>query len=78
MFNRAYFIISNKNDLTKENARIKEVLKENGYQKNIISKIFKRITNNLFQITQLVSVTTINAIYKCPRGCDENKYKLIR
>ena len=45
-FNRAYSIITNKDDLHKENARIKQVLKENGYQESIISKIFKRITNN--------------------------------
>ena len=45
-FNRAYSIIRNKNDLYTENARIKQVLKENGYQKSIISKIFKRFTNN--------------------------------
>ena len=32
--------------LTKEKSRIKQALKENGYNKNIISKIFKRITNN--------------------------------
>ena len=31
-------------DLTKENARIKQVLNENGYQENIMSKTFKRIT----------------------------------
>ena len=43
--NRAY-IITNKDYLTKENARIKQVLKENGYQESFISKIFKRITNN--------------------------------
>ena len=35
-----------KDNLHKENARIKQVLKENGYQESIISKIFKRITNN--------------------------------
>ena len=40
-FNRAYSIIPNKDDLTKEYARKKEVLKENGYQENLISKIFK-------------------------------------
>ena len=45
-FNRTYPIITNKDDLHKENARIKQVLKENGYQDSIISKIFKRITNN--------------------------------
>ena len=46
LLNRAYSIIINKDDLCKENARIKQVLKKNGYQENIISKIFKRITNN--------------------------------
>ena len=46
LFNRAYSIITNKDDLHKENARIKQVLKENGYQESIISNIFKRITNN--------------------------------
>ena len=46
LFKRAYAIITNKDDLHKENARIKQVLKENGYQESIISKIFKRITNN--------------------------------
>ena len=45
-FNRTYPIITNKDDLHEENARIKQVLKENGYQDSIISKIFKRITNN--------------------------------
>ena len=43
---RAYSIVTNKDDLHKENARIRQVSKENGYQKSIISKIFKRITNN--------------------------------
>ena len=46
LFNRAYYIITNKDDLHKENARMKQVLKENGYRESIISKIFKRITNN--------------------------------
>ena len=46
LFNIAYSIISNKDDLDKENTRINEVLKENGYQESIISKIFKKITNN--------------------------------
>ena len=44
LFNRAYSIITNKDDLHKENARIKQVLKENGYRKSIINKIFRRIT----------------------------------
>ena len=46
LFNRAYSIITNKDDLHEGNARITQVLKENGYQESIISKIFKRITNN--------------------------------
>ena len=61
LFNRAYSIITNKDDLHKENARIKQVLKENGYQESIISKIFKRITNNhsLPQSQQLMLATDI-------------------
>ena len=43
---RAYSIIQISYDLTKENARIKQVLKENGYQETIIIKIFKIITYN--------------------------------
>ena len=31
-FNRAYSIMINKDDLTKKNARMKQVLKEDGYQ----------------------------------------------
>ena len=46
LFNRVYSIITNKDDLHKENTRIKQVLKENGYQESIISEVFKRITNN--------------------------------
>ena len=46
LFSRAYSIFTNKDDLHKENATIKQVLKENGYQESTISKIFKRITNN--------------------------------
>ena len=46
LFKRAYSIIRNKDDLHEENARIKQVLKENGYQESIISKILNRITNN--------------------------------
>ena len=59
MFNRAYSIITNKDDLDKENARIKQLLKENGYQESIITKIFKRITNNhnLSQSNQLTQAT---------------------
>ena len=61
LFNRAYSIITNKDDLHKENARIKQVLKENGYQESIINKIFKRITNNhsLPQSQRLTQATDI-------------------
>ena len=45
-FNRAYSIITNEDDLAKENSRIEQVLKENEYQESIISKIFKGIANN--------------------------------
>ena len=45
-FNRVYSIITNKDDLIKENTRLKQVLKENGYRASIVSKIFKRISNN--------------------------------
>ena len=61
MFNRAYLIIINKDFSDKENARIKQVLKENGCQESIISKIFKTITNNhsLPQSQQLTQATDI-------------------
>ena len=61
LFNRAYSIIINKDDLHKENARIKQVIKANGYQESIISKIFKRITNDhsLSQSQQLTQATDI-------------------
>ena len=61
LFNRAYSIITNKDDLHKENARIKQVLKENGYRESIINKIFRRITNNhsLPQSQQLMQATDI-------------------
>ena len=45
LLDRAYSIITNKGELHEENVRIKQVLKENGYQESIISKIFQRITN---------------------------------
>ena len=59
LFNRAYSIITNKDDLHKENARIKQVLKENGYQESIINKIFRRITkrHGLPQSQQLTQAT---------------------
>ena len=46
LFNRAYPITTNKDDLHKESARIKQVLKENGHQESISNKIFGKITNN--------------------------------
>ena len=61
LFNRAYSIITNKDDLGKENTRIKQLLKENGYQESIISKICKRITNNhrLLRSNQLMQATDV-------------------
>ena len=61
LLNRAYSIFINKGDLHKENARIKQVLKENGYQESIISKTFKRITINysLPHSQQLTQATDI-------------------
>ena len=61
MFKNFVSIITNKDDLHIENARIKQVLKENGYQESIISKAFKRITNNhrLPQLQQLTLATYI-------------------
>ena len=63
----SYSTITNKDNLTKENGRIKQLLKENVYQESIISKV--RITN----LSQHVLVTTANAIQKYPRGRDQNE-----
>ena len=41
-----YSINTNKDDLSKENARMKQVFKKNGCPESIISTIFKRITYN--------------------------------
>ena len=64
-FNRAYYIITNKDDLRKENARTKQMLKENGYRESIINKLFRRITNNhsLPQSQQLTQATDIQKNY---------------
>ena len=61
MFARAYSIITHKDDLHKENATIKQVLKENGYRESIIKKVFRRITNNhcLPRSEQLTQATDI-------------------
>ena len=58
LFNGAYSIITNKDDL----------YKENGYQESIISKIFKRVTNNhsLPQSQQQMQAT---------KGRDQNECK---
>ena len=52
---------SDKDDLTKENTRTKQVLKENGYQESIISKVLLTITNNhsLSQSQQQMQATDI-------------------
>ena len=63
LLNRAYAIITNKYDLAKENARIKQVLKENGFQESIISKVLKRITNN-YSLSQLQQQTHATDIQK--------------
>ena len=55
-FSRAYSFFINKYGFTKENARIKQMLKENGCQESVISKIFNRIANNL-SFTQLQQQT---------------------
>ena len=61
LLNRAYSIIIKKDDLNKESARIKQVLKENGCQESIINKIFRRITNShsLPHSQQLTQATDI-------------------
>ena len=61
LLNRAYSIITNKDDLHKESNIIKQVFKDSGYQESIIIKIFRRITNNhsLPQSQQLMEATDI-------------------
>ena len=53
--------ITNKDDLTKENARIKLVLNANGYQESIFSIIFNRVSNNhsLSQSQQQTQTTDV-------------------
>ena len=46
LFNIANFMVTNKDYLIKENTRIKQLLKDNGYLESIINKIFNRIINN--------------------------------
>ena len=54
-------VITNKDNLTKENARIKQVLMDSGYHQSNASKIFQRITNNhnLSQSQQQTQATDI-------------------
>ena len=88
MFNRAYSIIRNKDDLTRENPRIKEqVLKENAYQESIINKIFKRISNNrsLFQTQQQTQAINIQEYeikmirnLPCVKGTGEKLCSILR
>ena len=43
LFNRAYSIITNKDELHKENARIKQVLNKNGYKKVLLVKSLREL-----------------------------------
>ena len=87
LFNRAYSIITNKDDLHTENTRIKQVLKENGYQESILGKIFRRIANNhsLPQSQEQTQATDIqeeeirmpiNLLYN--EGTSEKRWSLLR
>ena len=87
LFNRAYSIITNEDDLHKENARIKQVLKENRYRESIINKIFRGITNNhsLPQSQELTQATnmqeqeiriSINLPYV--QGTSEKLWRILR
>ena len=87
LFNIAYSIITSKVDLHKENATIKQLLKENGYQESIICKIFKRITNNhsLPQSQQLTQATDIqqeeirmSMNLPCVEGTSEKLRRILR
>ena len=63
LFNRAYSIITNEDDLHKENARINQVLKEYGFHESIIKKIFKRISTNR-RFPQSQELTQATDIYE--------------
>ena len=61
LFNRAYSVVTNKDDLDKKkNTRIRQELKEK-YQESIFNEIFRRITNNhsFRQSQQLTQATDI-------------------
>lgn len=72
LFNRVHSIITNKDDLTQENAKIRLVLKHNMCQESIVSKIFRRITNNhsFSQSQQQAQAKDIQA-----RRRDQKEYK---
>ena len=78
LFNRAYSIITNKDDLHKENARVKQVLKEYGYQESII--LLAKSNNHSFpQSQQLTQATDIHKEkirmsinLPCVQGTSEN------
>ena len=61
---RTYSILTNRDDLTKENNRIKQVLNKTGYQKKIMSNICTRNTNNntLSQSQQQMQATDIQEV----------------
>ena len=58
-FNRAYSIITNEDDLTKENSRIEQGLKENEYQESIISKILGIANNHSLSQSKQTQATDI-------------------
>ena len=60
--------------MCKENARIKQVLKENGYQEGIICKIFKKTTNN-HNLRQSQQLTQATDIQEKEIRVDQNEYK---
>ena len=53
LFNRAYSIITNKDDLGKENTRIKQLLKENGYQEALLVKSLKELLTITVCLSQI-------------------------
>ena len=57
LFNRAYSIITNKDDLTTENDRIKQVLKEDGYQERMDTRkaLLVKYLRELLIVTACVS-----------------------
>ena len=62
--------LSHKDNLTKENARIKRVLKKNEYQESIISKSLRELPTIA---ACLVNARHASHIY--PRGRNQNEYK---